>query len=291
VKRLLFCIALGLLAVPAHANYQVRGRFLYRDRLFNLNGFTGATVDRPIRYADVELIDAASSVLGRAITDTNGSFTMNVIDSQTRDLRVRALTDSTPSFRAQVRQPPNYGGALYAVTSQIFAGHNPAQDIDFTANPVVATSGAGGEVFNIWDQAADAFDFIASLQGSRPARLLTLYWAAGNDVGTYYQHSTGSIYLYGLSSDSDAWDDTVILHEIGHYTEFNLADSDNPGGPHGPTGTYPLTLTWSEGQSTFFANLTSTSTRPVSRVRARRSSSTTWRRRPRGAPAPTTRCR
>ena len=48
--------ALALLAsaislTPAFADYNVSGRFLYVDREFDLNGFTGVETQRPIRFA------------------------------------------------------------------------------------------------------------------------------------------------------------------------------------------------------------------------------------------------
>jgi hypothetical protein len=45
-----------------------------------------------------------------------------------------------------------------------------------------------GEPFNILDNAIDAFDFIASVNGGqRPTRLLTIFWERGSSDGTYYR--------------------------------------------------------------------------------------------------------
>jgi len=257
--------AATLLAVSAgiaSADYDVSGKFLYRDRPFGPGGFTGSTADLPVRYADVEVQDAnTQAVLGSGATDAAGAFTIRVVDASTRNLKIRVKTTAvnTPTLRVRVfvstgNQSP------YAVTSSTFGGHAPATNIDFTSTPVVALEGAGGDAFNIFDNAVDAFDFIASLRGSRPTRLMTLYWFLGPAAtdGTYYLHADGSVHLLGITganADSDGYDDTVILHEIGHYTEFNLAKSENPGGPHTLNGLYDLRLTWSEGFATFFANM------------------------------------
>ena len=260
--RSLVCLALiGLVAAPAWADYQVRGRFQYRDRAWGPGGFTGADVDLPIRFADVQVLDESNPgiVLGYGPTDATGSFTINVIDNQVRNVYVRVLSkaDYTPTFQARVFRTGT--SALFAVTSMTYTGHPPSQDIDFTASPVVAPPSSDverpGEAFNILDQVLDAFGFIAAVHGSWPSRLLTLYWAKGSSDGTYYAHGDASIHLYGLPNDSDGYDDTVILHETGHYTEYNLSRSDNPGGQHSLNGYYPLTLTWSEGWATFFANM------------------------------------
>jgi len=248
-----------LFAIPAHADYQVRGRFLYRDREFGPSGFTGTEPNRPIRLADVELVDTATSgVIASGATGLNGSFTLNVIDSAVRNLRVRVRTSAanTPTFKCKVLNHGPGGGSLpYAVSSLDYLSHDPNTDIDFTATAVLAVQGAGGDAFNTFDVMLEGFDFVATLTGSRPSRALTVFWYQGSNDGTYYRHSDASIHLYGLSNDSDAWDDTVILHELGHYVEFNLGNSDNPGGGHSLGGFYDLRLTWSEGWATFFQNM------------------------------------
>jgi hypothetical protein len=249
MRRLVAALALlCALATPAAADFTVRGKFLYRDRTFDDGGFTGADTDKPIRLADVQVLDSSNNVLASGATGNDGTFSILVTDSQTHDIYMRVMTkaDNTPAFRARVVRSTD--SAVFALATSIYAAHNPSVDIDFRSSTI-------GEPFNIFDQALDAFDFIAARNGARPTRLLTLRWAHLSNDGTYYNHGDASIHLVGLSNDSDGYDDTVILHEIGHYTEFNIADSDNPGGSHSLNGYYDLRLTWSEGWATFFANM------------------------------------
>jgi hypothetical protein len=258
MRALLSLVLLALLTGPATA-YQVSGTFVYRDREFaHPIGFTGNEPSRPIRYADVEVVDANSQqLLGSTATDANGSFSLQVNDNFTRDIQVRVLTssDNTNDLHIEVRVTAS--STLYGVAHPTFENHSPAQNIDFTSTPVLAVQGSGGDGFNIFDQAVDAMDFIAFLAGSRPAasQSLTLFWAEGTSNGTYYSNSQRAVFLLGLSTDSDAWDDAVILHEIGHYVEFVFADSDNPGGRHFLNDCHDMRLTWSEGWSTFFENM------------------------------------
>ena len=255
MRRLVCALLLLVIATPAAANYEVRGRFQYRDRAFALGGFTGSDTDKPIRLADVQVLDATTSaVLASGATGQDGSFTILVYDTQVRDIRVRVLSraTNTPSFAARVLSATN--AAVFAVVGPTTPSHDPSVDIDFTASPVVALQGLGGEAFNIFDQFLDAFDFIASVRGSRPTQMLTGYWASGSSVGTWYQPGDSSIHFLGLSTDSDGYDDTVIIHEVGHYAEYVFSSSDSPGGSHNLNGYYDLTLTWSEGYATFFEN-------------------------------------
>jgi hypothetical protein len=251
------------LAPVASANYQVRGRFLYRDRPFGLGGFTGLTADLPIREAEVDVIDASNAVLATGVTDGNGDVTINVIDSTVRDVRVRCKTIAPAASTFEVRVLQTGTSNIFAVVSPTYTGHDPNTDIDFTSAPVVALPSdiaapsmlRAGDPFNIYDNALDAIDFVTSLRGSRPSQLLTIYWNVGSAIGTYYSDADRGIRLLGLTSDSDGYDDAVILHEIGHYIEFTVTASDNPGGNHSLNGLYDLRLAWSEGWATFFQNM------------------------------------
>ncbi len=246
-----------LVALPAHADYQVRGTFLYKDREFDLNGFTASEPNRPIRFADVEVLDG-STVLASGATDASGTFTLQVTDSQTRNLtvRVRSASTRTPGLFLTVRQTPP-SGAIFAVAHPVFTNHAPTANIDFTGSPVVAVQGAGGDAFNIFDVGLDGLDFVAVNNGARPSssQSLTIYWAQNSADGTFYDIFNRAIFLLGVTSDSDAFDDSVILHEFGHYVEFVLAASDNPAGPHGPNDCLDCRLAWSEGYSTFLQNM------------------------------------
>ena len=255
------CLAFAAWAPTASANYEVRGTFQYRDRPFQLGGFTGTDVDRPIRFAEVDVIDAANAVLGSGATDANGAFTINIIDSTVRNVRVRCKTIAPAASTLELRVLQTGTSAVFAVVSNTYTNHNPNVNIDFRATPVVATPSVqpstvnAGDPFNIFDSVVDAFDAVASLRGTRPTLQLTVYWNLGSNNGTYYTSTTRSIFLFGLPSDSDGYDDSVILHEVGHYIEDTLAATDNPGGAHSLNGLYDLRLAWSEGVATLFQNV------------------------------------
>ncbi|MFQ5601006.1 MAG: hypothetical protein ACE5G2_10700 [Candidatus Krumholzibacteriia bacterium] len=251
-------LLVALVAYPALADFQVTGRFLYTDREFALTGFTGSEPSLPIRLADVEVVDAnTQQQLAAGATDLNGNFTLQVPDSQTRDITVRVKASSSNTSNLFVTVRNTFNSAVFAVAHSTFSNHAPNQNIDFTATPVVATPGNGGDPFNVFDVILDGMDFVAALDASRPgaSQSLTLFWAAGSSQGTFYSSGSRSIFLFGMSSDSDSYDDSVILHEMGHYVEFTLADSDNPGGLHTPNGCHDLRLAWSEGWATFFQNM------------------------------------
>ena len=248
-------------SIDAVADYQVTGRFLYTDREYTLGGFTGNQPNLPIRAADVEVRDANTQLLlATGATDNNGNFSLAVVDNATRNLTVRALTSSNYTADLHMRVV-NASSAVYAVAHPTFSSHAPTANIEFSGSPMPAppsTPGNAqpGDPFNVFDVALDALNFIASVNGNRPGigDALTLRWYLNSGDGTYYTDGTITVALLGLGSDSDGYDDSVIQHEVGHYAEFRLADSDNTGGFHQLDGCYVLPLAWSEGWSTFFQN-------------------------------------
>ncbi|MEZ4474174.1 MAG: hypothetical protein R3F60_25980 [bacterium] len=70
--------------------------------------------------------------------------------------------------------------------------------------------------------------------------------------GTCFRPERGRVELSGSAADADAWDDAVILHELGHAIAAVHARDDSPGGRHDGRRTWPP-LAWSEGFAAFFA--------------------------------------
>jgi len=137
-----------------------------------------------------------------------------------------------------------------ASQTHAFGGTSFAAAATFESNILVTDASGESEAFNILDQAILAMDTIRTVLGDPTPVPLTARWSRGSNNGTYY--SGNAIYLLGASSDDDGYDDTVILHEIGHFVEDTEGRSDSPGGSHDGSPTDP-NLAWSEGFSTYFA--------------------------------------
>ena len=53
------------------------------------------------------------------------------------------------------------------------------------------------------------------------------------DIGTSSYKGNGNVYILGdADSDTDEYDDHVVVHEWGHYFEDQMSRSDSIGGPH-----------------------------------------------------------
>lgn len=239
----------------AYGNWTATGTFRYIDREFDQNGFTGTEPAVPIRYANVEVRDAngkgGGALLATGATNASGSFSIQVSDNKTRTVYVRVLTTSTATpglfLKVQNRVTPK---SLYAVASANVPNHSPSANVNFgTLNAVI---GAGGECFNLFDMGVRAIDFIAALNGSRPgsSSLLTIEWQANaGGSASSYNASNRTIGVGNIS----AYNDSVVLHESGHYAYHLYSGSDSPGGAHHLSDcNQDLRLAYDEGRATWF---------------------------------------
>ena len=125
-------ILAGAFAVtPARADWIATGQFLYRDRVQDLTGFTGAEPSLPARRVDVQILDATTSaVLATGATGVDGTFSIPVVDAQVRSVRARAITlsSSTPGLLLDVRNNTS-ARQPYAITGAVVAGHAPGATV------------------------------------------------------------------------------------------------------------------------------------------------------------------
>lgn len=246
------------LTTPALADWTASGSVKYVDRAYDQTGFTGDEPLLPVRFADIEVVDAnlkgGRAVLATGATDAGGAFSLVISDSQTRDiyLRVVASSESTPDLHIDVRDRDSRKYNNYAVATATHAGHGPSTNLDL--GEIIAGRGQGGEVFNIFDQMVRGIDYLESLDGTRPGadKALATIWGAGNGVG-------GSAYAVGDTAivlrDTAGYDDTVILHEMGHYITWEFASSSSPGGAHTFSSCdLDLRLAFAEGWVTYWGN-------------------------------------
>lgn len=86
-------------------------------------------------------------------------------------------------------------------------------------------------------------------------RLLHVRWAPGRAApcGTCFVPGPFPlIELSGRPGDPDAWDDAVILHELGHWVATAFGRDDSPGGAHDGSRVAGA-IAWSEGFADFHA--------------------------------------
>lgn len=227
---------------PAGA-FVVHGVVRYEDRPPLPDGSLGPIQLLPARGAEISIVlDQGSTVLATAHTADDGSYVLRYDTTAGNLVHVMVTARSTVPLRPlRVNRTQNQ---THAFGGGSFAAATPVQQ------DVLVTDASGlSEAFNILDQGVLAMDVLRLQMGQTP-QLLTARWSRGSNNGTYY--SNGGIFLLGAASDDDGYDDTVILHEIGHWVEDIYGRTDSPGGAHDGSPTDP-NLAWSEGCSTYFA--------------------------------------
>jgi len=229
-------------ACVAATPFVVRGTVRYEDRAPLTQGGLGPLTPVVARSAEVSVVrDSDSAILATALTGDDGSYTLRYTATQGELVHVMATARSTIAarpvrvFRA-ASMVHAFGGASFAAAAAV------QQDL------LVTDASGVSAAFNILDQGVLSMDALRAL-GETPVQL-TARWASGSTNGTYY--SNGTIFMLGSASDDDGYDDTVILHEIGHFVEDRFSRSDSPGGAHDGSPTDP-NLAWSEGWATYFA--------------------------------------
>jgi hypothetical protein len=247
-----------LAAGQAHADWTASGTFQYVDREYDATGFTGVQTSRPVREADVEVVDAnataSKAVIAKGATDRQGGFSIVVRDSKVRDVYVRVISRSsqTAGLYIDVRKNSSGKAKLYAVATASVLGHGPSVNVAF--GTILIQIGTGGEVFNIYDQMLLGTDYLALLNGSRPGAdksLATAWSISGGVGGSSYAVTSRTILL----RDTAGYDDTVILHEMAHFAVFEYSASDSPGGSHRFADCFlDLRLSFDEGFATYWGN-------------------------------------
>jgi hypothetical protein len=82
------------------------------------------------------------------------------------------------------------------------------------------------------------------------------FWFPGSATGTSYDPAAKAITVLGTTADPDEFDDSVLLHEYGHYVLDLYSRDDSPGGSHVlGDDALDLRLAWSEGWATFFSSV------------------------------------
>ena len=227
---------------PGH--FIITGTARYDDRPQLTAGPLGNPMPKPARGVLVNLIvDSNKAVLASTVSDDNGEFMFEVDGITNAKVHVQLVATSTlPNRLINVRHAQTE--IIHAFGGPTFGLASGTQDV------LVPVASGVAEAFNIFDVLVDVMDQVPAMFPGRNVEQIDALWHDGNQDGTFYFGST--LFLLGEESDSDGYDDTVILHEAGHWVEDVYGRSDSPGGGHDGSPTDP-TLAWSEGFSTYFS--------------------------------------
>jgi hypothetical protein len=220
-------------------------------------------IERPIRAATVQLLDASNNILGQMVLGEDGSYSFANIPANT-DVRVRVRAElkrsGSPNWDVEVRDnvdtsaspPPLATRPLYVTEWALNTGGNNITDADFTAltgwDGSAYTAARAAAPFAILDTIYTGMQWILSADASASFTPLDAFWSINNtnvsgtptniDLGEFgpsgfYSSGIDSLFLVGDAAvNTTEFDFAVVLHEWGHYFEDNFSRSDSVGGRH-----------------------------------------------------------
>lgn len=254
-----------------------------------LGAVVSAANAAPIPFAEFHIYDAAGNRIQQGetttagvaefkIPKTAGTYTLKVFSRALNDyIKVSILED------IYTNTPYNISRTFTIDSTDIAAGTKniSASPLYAEANESLSAKIEGG-AFNIMFNILLANEYlrrninkngdvpgtpIADIQKWFVADKVTVYWKAGFNPYTYFNYTTplsfyspGERKLYILggvsgnvkSADTDHFDDSVILHEYGHFLEDVYGSSQSPGGSHTGNFVIDARLAWSEGWANYF---------------------------------------
>jgi hypothetical protein len=257
-----------------------RAQFLARQ--VTASGLLGPGPVEDIKFAEVEVTDARGIRIQCGTTDENGGISMLLPRNPGNyNLRVYSRSDSS-SYKVSVLNNPTQN-LPYSVS----VGFSISAETSSLA-PVLPTApfdaSLEGGAFNIMNQVYRANAFIRQnsacpeqvvCEPFTVAPKVRVFWTPGLSPYSYYGSPSTPISFFssrddssarirrGLyiqggikgdvnCSDTDHFDNSVVLHEYGHFLEDSFARSDSPGGSHNGNFIIDPRLAWSEGWANFF---------------------------------------
>lgn len=244
------------------------------------NGLGNLTT-KPIRFAEVRLLNAAGSVIQCSQTDNLGTYSFQVekpSDAATYSVEVTSRADSDMVKASILR---DFETKDYYSINRSFSVLATAGTTTVESTVAGISGNIEGGAFNILEQILLTNEFLRNntttgscslCQTFTVAPKVTVYWKKGftpaayagqPDTGLSFFDSYGdldttpSLYILGGingdvdSADTDHFDNSVIIHEYGHFLDSKFSKSDSPGGSHNGNMIIDPRLAWSEGLCNF----------------------------------------
>ena len=226
---------------------------------------TGSAV--PVHHILVEMREEdtfSDDSYGHTVTDANGRFNFSFCDDDgfLNDelelyFRVCAEVRDGNNFIARIENEDDR--ELYCWDSGTIDSEGGTVDFDLS---VYRLNQAQASVFNIADAIYWGWRGWNDAATSSPAfdRTVTVMWQGGKGrTGSFYNQPSTTMVIADDPSSTDHWDDSVIIHEWGHFADNQFSCYQNPGGAHTlpgvNNGVNGPRLAWGEGYPDYFQSV------------------------------------
>ncbi|MBN9416595.1 MAG: hypothetical protein J0I12_14215 [Candidatus Eremiobacteraeota bacterium] len=219
------------------------------------------------RFVHVQALDAANNVLAETATNAQGSYRL-VLPNGTGQVKVRVLSETFPvaGFQGGIRVQDNTrNGALYGSDSSLVEPSVGQLDMllpsGYDAQGVQAEGAVrSASPFACLDGILTGYLFWVSA-GVDPTTLprCVTNWSELNrntkgDTNTgaietsHFTSGTNQLFILGdKNTDTDEHDWHVMVHEFGHWIQFNRFRANGGGGNHGSGDIKDPRLAFGEG--------------------------------------------
>ena len=272
-----YCTTVSNYSSPA----TITGQAVYKYRLPTTTGLSAVQAgSNPIRYAEVRALNSNGDTVQCGETDASGNFSINVPTSSSAITIVVAARAYNSHNKASILKDP-VSNDYHKITTTA----TPDSSKSVGTMTASATGTLEGGAFNILDKILTANEYIktqtagCSFSGSFGGQSFSctpftvdhkvqVYWKPGFNPATYiggsatqtlsfYSPDEDKLFLCGGvngnvdDKDTDHYDNSIIIHEYGHFLEAHYSRSDSPGGSHSGEHAIDPRLAFSEGFANF----------------------------------------
>ena len=228
----------------------------------------GASQEKPIQGAVIELQNFSGNVLATGNTTTIGAYTLMAPANTFVRVVVKAALGNPSAPHTKIVDNTS-DGALYAMAMTLTTG---SSDVIQSFNANSGWGGAGytglrvAAPFAILGAIYQAQQLVLAVDSEVSFPPLQVNWSVYNkaasgdvtlgEIETSHYALNGQLYILGAANlDTDEYDSHIIVHEWGHYFEDKLSRSESNGGNHGYGDILDPTVAFSEGFSNALAGM------------------------------------
>lgn len=254
----------------------------FQARTVTASGLGAGGALTPIVHAEVQVLNSAGATVQCGVTDANGQISLIMPKvAGTYTLAVNSRADNN-LYKVSVLNNTT-DNQFYSLT-QSFSLLGTETSVSVNLPTAGISGGALGGAFNIMHQVFLANEFLRNnslcasyggiCQQFTVAPRASIYWTLGFSPASYFGSPGTGLSFYAKSddlsrgllrglyilggiqgdsncADTDHFDNSVILHEYGHFLEDVFAVSNSPGGAHDGNSIIDPRLAWSEGWANF----------------------------------------
>ncbi|MCB0370263.1 MAG: hypothetical protein KDD45_12780, partial [Bdellovibrionales bacterium] len=237
---------------------------------YTFKGLYGDPASDTISFAEIIVLNSNNDIVQCGTTNEDGTFQVS-LPKNLGDVRLKVMSRAFNSMIKVSILEDNTLNAPYSIEK----GFNvSSSNVNIGALTAYArqseSSKMEGAAFNILKDIYKANSYVRTQtsNSSWVADKVSVYWKAGFNPYSYfgypdsplsfYRPGAHELYILGgyngnvNTSDTDHFDNSVIIHEYGHFLEDIYGKTDSPGGYHNGDAVIDPRLAWSEGWANFF---------------------------------------